>query len=178
MQETYFISDTHFFHSKIMQYENRPFNTVEEMNELMIANWNKVIKPEYLVFHLGDVALTGFDKSQSVISRLNGHKFLIKGNHDSHSNDYYKRMGFDEVSDYPIIFRDFYMLSHAPLYINHNMPYVNIHGHLHSNSVNNEMFFNVSVENINYTPINFKKIEQHFQSFNKEIINESKSQNC
>lgn len=154
--------------TRIITYENRPFDTVEEMNQMMIENWNKVIKPEYLVFHLGDVAITGFDNAKEVVSQLNGTKFLIKGNHDSHSNRYYHDMGFDEVSAYPILFRDFYMLSHAPLRESINTPYFNIHGHLHSHGslYDDEKFFNVCVERNDYTPINFKKIEKHFQQFN------------
>lgn len=171
MQETYLISDTHFFHSRVIQFENRPFDTVEEMNEILIANWNKIIKPEYLIFHLGDVSLTGFDKSQSVISRLNGHKFLIKGNHDSHSNRYYKDMGFDDVSAYPIIFRGVYVLSHEPQYKLVDTPYFNIHGHLHSHGslYDDRNFYNVCVERNGYTPVNFKKIEEAFSENQNKI---------
>jgi len=164
MQETYLISDTHFYHKRVLQFEDRPFETIEDMNETLIANWNKIIKPEYLVFHLGDVALTGFDNAQSIISRLNGYKFLIKGNHDSHSSRYYKDMGFDEVSAYPIIFRDKYVLSHAPQWGLIDTQYFNIHGHLHSHGskYDDRNFYNVCVERNDYKPVNFKYIEKYF----------------
>lgn len=52
------------------------------------------------------------------------------------------------------------MLSHEPLYVNKNMPYCNIHGHIHSLKYDSKSFFNVSVECINYKPINFEEIKK------------------
>lgn len=168
MSKIYFISDTHFFHNRIMSYENRPFETLDKMNQGMVDNWNSVVNEEDAVFHLGDVAVTdNFNAMKNIISKLNGNKILIKGNHDNLMSSSYELMGFNEVYSYPIIFKEFYILSHAPLYVNQNMPYVNIHGHLHwhGSKYDNEKFFNVSVERINYTPIDFEEIVNHFKSF-------------
>ena len=78
----FFISDTHFFHPNIIRYCNRPFNSVEEMNETLIRNWNEVVPPDGRVFHLGDFAFGGDAEWRSVLSRLNGKIYLILGNHD------------------------------------------------------------------------------------------------
>ena len=51
----YFISDTHFYHHRILEYTNRPFDRIEDMNETIIENWNKVVTPKDTVYHLGDV---------------------------------------------------------------------------------------------------------------------------
>ena len=64
------------------------------------------------------------------------------------------------ANKYPIIYEKFWMLSHEPLYVNKNMPYCNIHGHIHSLKCDSKHYFNVSVECINYKPINFEKIKK------------------
>lgn len=78
----WFTSDTHFGHKRILELCNRPFADVAEMNEAIIHNWNSVVAPEDTVYHLGDVALGPWVEWDSVLTRLNGHKMLIVGNHD------------------------------------------------------------------------------------------------
>lgn len=79
---TFFTSDTHFGHANIIRFCNRPFQNVEEMNEVLIENWNKVVSKDDTVFHLGDFAFGGSSVWNSIIPRLNGHINLIIGNHD------------------------------------------------------------------------------------------------
>jgi calcineurin-like phosphoesterase family protein len=80
---TFFTADTHFGHANIIRYCGRPFASVEEMDEAMIATWNTVVGKEDTVFHLGDFALGTDAKSiRAVFARLNGRKRLIVGNHD------------------------------------------------------------------------------------------------
>lgn len=165
--ETYIISDTHFGDPNIIFYENRPFNSVKEMNETIIKNWNKTIAKEDIVFFLGDVAV-GYNSYllKELIKDLSGYKILIMGNHDKkYSPETWKKIGFSEICKYPIIYNEFYIFSHEPLYLNKNMPYRNVHGHLHSNMIQNKdsrLYYNVSVEQINYTPINFEVIQKYF----------------
>lgn len=78
----YFTSDTHFWHRNIIKYSNRPFDSVEEMNEAIIDNWNSVVGPDDTVFHLGDVALGPWSEWAGTLSRLNGYKILVVGNHE------------------------------------------------------------------------------------------------
>lgn len=75
-------SDSHFWHRNIIKYCNRPFPSVNAMNEALIHNWNEVVEPEDEVFHYGDVALGPWAEWDDVLSRLNGHITLIVGNHD------------------------------------------------------------------------------------------------
>lgn len=86
----YFISDTHFNHSNIIEYCNRPFNDIKEMNDTLINNWNSVVKKDDIVYHLGDFALADEEKLKELYSKLNGTIILIRGNHDGKSAKYYE----------------------------------------------------------------------------------------
>jgi Predicted phosphoesterase or phosphohydrolase len=154
------ISDMHFGHANIMKYENRPFVSVEEMTDAIIKNWNSTVKRDDKVFVLGDVSFYDKEKTKEILDKLNGTKVLILGNHDNErSTQWWYDVGFDEVYKYPIIYNNFYILSHEPVYLNENMPYANIHGHIHHLKYDSKQFFNVSVECINYTPIKFEDIK-------------------
>jgi calcineurin-like phosphoesterase family protein len=78
----WFTADTHFGHVRIIDLCDRPFKTVEEMNETLVANWNERVAPEDQVFILGDLALGKLDDSLGYVAQLHGDKFLIPGNHD------------------------------------------------------------------------------------------------
>lgn len=151
----YFFADPHFDDDDIRRYENRPFATVQEMNETIISNWNHLVTPADTVFLLGDIG------AESYISRLNGVKYLVRGNHDTAPNSHYREIGFTEVYDLPVIFSEYWMLSHEPLYINRNMPYANIFGHVHNNPAYKDISsrsFCVSAERIGYTPVSLEHI--------------------
>lgn len=78
----FFTGDTHFGHTNIIKYAKRPYKNVDEMNETLIALWNGVVGKDDCVYHLGDVAFCPPDKATWIVSRLNGQKHLIFGNHD------------------------------------------------------------------------------------------------
>lgn len=155
----FFIADTHFSEENIIRYENRPFENSAQMNETIISNWNNTVKEEDCVYILGDFGAN--EQEAMVLQQLNGTKFLVKGNHDIASNEYYRSVGFKEVYDYPIILNEFWILSHEPLYVNENMPYANLFGHVHSSPIfktYSKQHYCVSVERIDYTPISFEEI--------------------
>lgn len=164
----YVIGDTHFYHTNIIGYCQRPFYDVFHMNEYMINRWNSVVSDNDLVIHLGDFSFGHPSEVKEIAMRLNGDKVLIKGNHDRLSVSQYKGMGFVEVckkSNYRI---DNYIFSHRPVdYAVLRCGMYNIHGHIHNNegsfAVNSNFYFNTSCEVIDYTPIAFDKV--------KEILN-------
>ena len=164
MSKVYFIADLHFGDSTIYRYENRPFESVAQMDAQLIARWNCVVAPEDTVYVLGDFGAEG--READVLAQLSGRKHLVKGNHDTKSNADYRSFGFDEVYDYPIIIDQFWILSHEALYVNTNMPYANLFGHVHASPIVKDyssQHFCVSAERINYTPIDFAVIKNRIQ---------------
>ena len=80
--KVFFTSDTHFYHGNIIRFCNRPFKSVEMMNETIISNWNNTVGQDGIVFHLGDFCLGGSAEWSKILDRLNGKIYLIMGNHD------------------------------------------------------------------------------------------------
>lgn len=159
MPKVFFTSDHHFGHKNIIDFESRPFVDVEEMNRIMIENWNSVVGIQDTVFHLGDFSFLNQEKTKDIVSRLNGYKHLIMGNHDrGRTRSWWLNVGFDEVSEYPILYNDFFFLSHEPMYMNKHMPYVNVHGHIHGQKYEGKNHFNICVEHWNYKPLSFEQI--------------------
>lgn len=175
MSNTFTISDTHFGHAGVTRFLNadgtklRPWDTVEEMDEAMVARWNNVVRPKDKVYHLGDVVINR--KALATLGRLNGEKVLIKGNHDIFRLNEYTPY-FRDIRGVGVI--DKYILSHIPLHpASVTERWVcNIHGHLHSNkvmqadffygtSVLDPRYFSVCVEqpHMNYTPIPFETVK-------------------
>lgn len=82
MSDIFFVSDTHWGHANVIRYSNRPFTDVDHMNEILVKNWNEVVKPEDTVWHLGDFAFMSYPEFKKLIWRLNGNINVCLGNHD------------------------------------------------------------------------------------------------
>lgn len=163
MAKDYFIADTHFGGENIRRYENRPFATATEMDEKLIENWNNAVTAEDTVYVLGDFSdYADAGKETEILGKLNGSKILVIGNHDTHRTPQeWREIGFAECYPMPVIYKNFFMLSHEPLYINSNMPYANFYGHVHANPSYKDASKQsvcVSVERIDYTPVEFEKL--------------------
>lgn len=119
MSDIFVTADTHFFHHNILKYSAavRPFNTVDEMNAVIMTRWNAVVRPDDVVYHLGDVAFCSKAVLSNLMSGLNGRKMLVLGNHDR-KQDAMLECGFDEVSVRRTIAYGGYELkmSHLPYY--------------------------------------------------------------
>jgi len=155
------ISDTHFYHKNVIEYENRPFLSLEHMHKSMIQDWNMVVKKRDFVYVLGDLAFGNKQMIKDIISKLNGRIHLIMGNHDSkRSYKWWQESGIEWVSKYPVIYEDIYIFSHRPL-ANIGTGFTNIHGHMHSKLYTaDSQHFNVSVDNIGYKPVDFEVIKK------------------
>jgi calcineurin-like phosphoesterase family protein len=170
MSEIFFISDTHWGHRNIINLTGRPFASVEEMNEKMIANWNERVKSDDdIVYHLGDFAFGTLEFHQDIFDKLKGKKVFIKGNHD----DWKKiaRMPWADVKDYSEIKigDQRLVLCHYPILSWNKAHYgaIHLHGHTHEKSplegVCEFKWMNVCVEMIGYAPISFDEIMNAFR---------------
>lgn len=185
----FIISDTHYFHSKIIEYENRPFTgeyiykyllypPVIEMNEYMIKCNNNVVGENDIVLYLGDLAFGGCNLIDPLIQRLNGHKYIVMGNHDrKRTVTWFKKRGFIKAFKKPIYLKN-YILSHEPIKPDKlpNSRIINLHGHIHNNvhydkflnEVNNpNQYVNFSVELLDYIPfeVKHKKMKEEILNF-------------
>ena len=164
MTDVFFASDTHFSHTNVWaKFKKddgvtplRPFTSNEEMDEIMIQNWNSVVKENSIVYHLGDVAMN--KKHVPKVAAMNGRKRLILGNHDNNlpTKDYLYY--FEQV--YGVKVLDGLILSHVPLHRGSVVPRMgtNIHGHLHGSDIPDGAYYCVSMENIDYTPISLEDL--------------------
>lgn len=163
----FLISDTHFFHENILKFKRkdgnllRDFKDMDHMMTTIIYNWNKVVDKDDKVYHLGDIGFSNASSLQ-VLDQLNGTKILIKGNHDNQKLSVYAKY-FKDVRAYHIL--DKFLLSHIPIHPESLSRWKgNIHGHTHANNLADNRYYNVSVENINYTPINFEEIKKYYET--------------
>lgn len=168
MVDIWVISDTHFNHRNIIEYCDRPFKTATEMDFAMVELWNQVVKPQDKVYHLGDVYL-GASKGyiENILSRLNGHKRLILGNHDN-GKDQILQKYFDKIDVWRMFPEHGLLLTHVPVHVSSfenrgkkaGQKYVwqNIHGHIHQNPSPAGPYKCVCVEQTNYRPVHIEEL--------------------
>lgn len=151
MNRIFVISDTHFGHKKIIEFEaaTRLFPTIAEHDEELVRRWNATVKKHDTVWHLGDV-LFGRDTFE-ILRRLNGVKKLVMGNHDCYPSRLYLEH-FNQVVG-AVEMRDC-ILTHVPVHPSQFGRYkANIHGHLHSTKLEDARYINVSADCIGLAPV-------------------------
>ena len=155
MAKTWYISDTHFGHGKVIEYEERPFPDADAMDTLLIQNWNQKVQPEDLVYHLGDVSFHKKERTREILRQLNGTKICIRGNHDFKPTAM-MNLGFDACleSGFIRIGRHDCYISHEPFPMSAPNTWM-IHGHVHSKwkVLPFDRKICVSVENWQYSPV-------------------------
>jgi len=185
----FFTSDTHFNHANIIKYCNRPFKTVEEMNNYLVNAWNAVVKPEDTIFHLGDFAFGGSQVWNDYAHKLNGHKILILGNHDIKNIRQGFMSLFDDVEyqmkikieDRVIYLNHFPLLCFDGSYKDKEYATWQLFGHVHTPSIGldsdrvkkNKMpnQYDVGVDNNNFAPVSWKKLNQIIDKQYEEFDN-------
>lgn len=138
MSRTWVYSDPHFYHRNICTFTNydgtpvRPWDDAGKMTEDMIGWYNELVDDRDRVYILGDVAFSNANMQRSV-GRLKGRKVLVPGNHDPNKMRQYFNL-FDDVRGYVV--KKGFIMSHIPIHPQSMGRWqLNIHGHLHGNSV-------------------------------------------
>lgn len=185
-------SDTHFLDHHLLgmsDFASRPFMNVEEMDNRIIENWNKKVRPEDTVYHLGDIAVY-FKKPQqqayeaifNVLNQLNGNFVLIKGNHDSRGLfKYLDKQNYQQNGKAKFSFEDVgvllkydhrqYYLTHYPMMLGIAPRIINLHGHIHHYAVPAKENLNVGIDSPEFdyllpkkilfgTPLSFSEVEE------------------
>lgn len=147
----YFTSDSHLHHKNILKFEDRPYNTVEEMTSDMIQKWNDQVEDSDYVYHLGDLCLGNLEQTIDILQRLKGKIILIKGNHDF--SKHYKKINqlgllheYHEVGITMKYKKQQMWLTHYPMEIGTRPRKWSIHGHLHSEESEWEDQINVGAD--------------------------------
>lgn len=167
----WFTSDHHFGHANIVAYSRRPFPTVEAMNEALIANWNRVVAPQDMVYHLGDLFLMPASEARNIRERLNGRICLIRGNHDKAAEAL--KSGFEWIKDlYELKVEDEeapggkrrIVLCHYAMRVwnkSHHGAW-HLYGHSHGSLADdpNSLSFDVGVDCHDYTPISYEQVRK------------------
>lgn len=165
IEKAYVLSDIHFGHKNVLEYSGRPFNTIEEMNETIIKNIVEIDSPETHLIILGDCAMAkGFELSNSFFRSLDSKTYLVMGNHDLSGSGHIRVEGFDVVT--PLMGMTVpgketrLVLTHYPLCcVNISaMRMINVHGHEHQNNAHSNKHINVSVDQIDFTPVKLSDI--------------------
>lgn len=148
---TYFTSDSHLHHKNVLSMEDRPYNSVEEMTNGMITQWNEQVTDNDIIYHLGDLCLGNLNQTIDVLQRLKGKIILIKGNHDF--SKHYKKVNemgllheYHEVGITLKHNKQQMWLTHYPFEIGLRPRKWSIHGHIHSEESNLENQINVGVD--------------------------------
>ena len=170
----FFTSDTHFNHTNIIRFCNRPFKDVSHMNETIISNWNRVVGHDDIVFHLGDFCLGGSAEWTKILDRLNGKIYLIMGNHDLKNI----RQGYIDRFEY-VAMQMHIEIGKQRIYLNH-YPFLcfdggykdvwQLFGHVHTRKNNTGIDaarlqylyptqYDVGVDNNNFMPVSFAQMK-------------------
>lgn len=168
-------SDQHFGHKNIIRLADRPFTSVESMDEFMIKQWNSVVSPQDVVFVVGDFCHKNKKPIGYYLERLNGTKILITGNHDKcdavlfQFDAVYRAVFETRIRKRDIVFSHYPMASWNGMYRNSLLFY----GHVHKNSQDFEFVklpnaLCVNVEFHNYQPIEISKIKM--KDFAQEVL--------
>lgn len=170
----FFTSDTHFNHTNIIKFCNRPFKDVSHMNETIISNWNRMVGPEDIVFHLGDFCLGGSAEWINILNRLNGKIYLISGNHDIKNlrQNYTKYFEQIAMQMYIEVDKQKIYLNHCP-FLCYDGSYDDtwqLFGHVHTRRNNTgkdasrlsmllPTQYDVGVDNNDFTPVSFAQVK-------------------
>jgi calcineurin-like phosphoesterase family protein len=110
--KTFFTSDHHFGHKNILKFTERPQETIEEMDQYLIDQWNKVVSEKDRVYYVGDFSYRAEKSVGYYLSKLNGNKIFIEGNHDDVE-------GIDKFNGVPMRQADIIKVGKQKIHLSH-----------------------------------------------------------
>ncbi len=167
----WFTSDQHFGHKNIIKLSNRPYSSIEYMDEDIIDRYNKLVKKEDVVYFLGDLAWNqSYENYKNIFKQLNGRKSYILGNHDNkqHLIKCQKEGLLLDVRESKIlnIGSDTIHLTHYPLleWYNFYKGGYALHGHTHAKLNDYCLSTDVGVDCWEYEPVSWEEIKQYIDN--------------
>ena len=176
----YFTADLHLYHKNIIKYCNRPFKNLYEMHEVIRNNWNAIVKPEDSIYVLGDISFGTAEQTAEELSKLNGKKFLILGNHDLKRRKLLDTGQFEWVKHYhELKVWDTKSTNRRGQYIilNHYAQRVwncshygawHLYGHSHGSLPDdpNALSWDVGVDNNDFAPVSYERVREIMETKN------------
>lgn len=163
MSNVFVTSDSHWDHDNIIKYSNRPYTNTDEMNEALINNWNYRVKPNDKIYHLGDFAFgKGLKHPEKFFNRLNGKKYLIKGNHDHEKTLALPWDSINELLEISVGKQRIVLCHYAMRVWHHSYRDTwQLYGHSHVTLPETDsMSCDVGVDGWNYSPVSFETIRE------------------
>lgn len=180
MENIYFTSDLHLSHDKVIEYENRPIS-IEEHDDWIIDRINSKVNKKDRLYILGDVSMCSRAKTDKLLDRINGQKFLIYGNHDKNIKNSDRFVKIDKIHNFNYNIKPYdnlhIVLSHYPIAAWERKHYGSYHLHGHSHGKFNELnglSFDVGVDCNNYYPLSLYEVMCKFKKIEKTIRDSEK----
>jgi calcineurin-like phosphoesterase family protein len=149
----YIISDLHLGHEKIALL--RGFKSAEEQDEVIISNWNKIVNKRDKIIIPGDITMEKAEPLRNLL-KMNGFKHVIPGNHDIKGMR--QLLDFSQKVTGPFKYKKKIWITHFPIHPLELHGKMNAHGHVHQKSIEDEMYFNVSADVLEYRPLDIRVI--------------------
>lgn len=167
----FFSADSHYGHKNVIKLCGRPFLDLDHMRESLIENWNSRVSNSDSVYFLGDFSFYKNDEdSEKIVKRLNGQKFLVKGNHDNHLKSA-TLSKFSWVKDYYELYdgKDKFVLFHFPIKNWNKAHFGSYHLHGHEHSSINDCYFRrydvgVDATQHNFFPVSLEEIKDRLKN--------------
>lgn len=152
----FFTADEHYGHRNIIEYCNRPFESVEDMDKWLIENHNSIVKPDDVVVHAGDFTLKGMAEAMLYRDRLNGNHIFLRGSHDRWTNDFTPHIWEKAIEGHYIVVCHYAMRVWPRSHYNS----IQLYGHSHGRLQPIGKQWDIGVDNNNFYPVSMKKLKE------------------
>lgn len=180
MSNKFYISDLHLGHFNIIRLCNRPFSSIEEMDQTLIENWNNKVTEKDEVYILGDLIFKNAKSPKYYLKQLKGKKIMIRGNHDKFLKDKQNLSYFESIHDMLSINDQnrFVNLCHYPMceWNGFFRNSIHLYGHIHNN-IENDAYrimrniknaYNVGADILDFTPMTLDEVIECNKRFQKQ----------